>query len=132
MLLDRINQKPLIISRLKEARVGCSVGDKYDGGDSYADDLCLLAPTQRAFKKMIIICEKYATEYHIKFNGSKSKLMVFGKNVQCKPKLNVGGAAVEIVEDMKYLGHCISSVKSEAPVNFIVNDFNCKVNSFFR
>ena len=30
-----------------------------------------------ALKAMIKICEQYAVEYHIKFNGKKSKLMGF-------------------------------------------------------
>ncbi len=42
-----------------------------------ADDLILLAPTVTALKKIINICELYAVEYDIKFNGSKSKYVLY-------------------------------------------------------
>ena len=49
------------------------------GGISYADDLIIAAPSVSSLKTMINICEQYAVEYHIKFNGKKSKLMCFDK-----------------------------------------------------
>ena len=39
--------------------------------------MVLLAPSLGALREMVSICETYATEYHLLFNPSKSKLMYF-------------------------------------------------------
>ncbi len=44
---------------------------------SYIDNKILLAPTAKTPKVLITICELYAAEFDIKFNGAKSKYMVF-------------------------------------------------------
>ena len=63
---------------------------------AYADDLILLAPTQFALRKMIKICKQYAMEYNIVFNGTKSKLILFGRNCeQINNMITVNGAIVE-------------------------------------
>ena len=125
-----LTYKDFQVLELQEAGIGCNVGDKYIGAISYADDLNLLAPSQRALNKMISICEEYANDFCIKFNGSKSKLMIFGNTRHYKPKVMVEGEEVSIVDEMIYLGHCINSKKSDASVKYIIKDFNCKVNSF--
>ena len=44
---------------------------------AYADDITLLAPCKSARSILISVCEDYAAEYNIIFNGSKSKLLYF-------------------------------------------------------
>ncbi len=51
------------------------------GAVSFADDIKLLTPMFKGLKSLVSICEKYAEEYDIKFNGTKSKYMVYkGRN----------------------------------------------------
>ncbi len=51
------------------------------GAVVFADDIKLLTPTFKGLKKLVSICEKYGEEYDIKFNGTKSKCMVYkGRN----------------------------------------------------
>ena len=45
----------------------------------YADDIVLLCPSLSGLKDMIQICEDYAKEHNILFNGKKSKYLIFGK-----------------------------------------------------
>ncbi len=45
------------------------------GGVSVADDIKLLTPTHKGLNKPIYICEQYAAEFDIIFNGAKSKHM---------------------------------------------------------
>ena len=61
-----------MLENLKGYGLGCNIGSAYTGCVSYADDLILLAPTFAALnlKGMIKICEKFATEHKILFNGS--------------------------------------------------------------
>ncbi len=47
-----------LFHKLKKSGVGCLL---------FADDVTLLFPTIKGLKKMIAICEQYATEFNIKF-----------------------------------------------------------------
>ncbi len=47
------------------------------GAVAFADDIKLLTPTFKGLKKLVSMCEKYAEKYDIKFNGTKSKYMVY-------------------------------------------------------
>ena len=62
-----------LLNRLSKSGVGCYMGNKFMGAVSFADDIKLLTPTFKGMKKLVSICEKYADEYDIKFNGTKSK-----------------------------------------------------------
>ncbi len=70
-----------LMNKLKNGGVGCYMGNKVMGGVSFADDIKLLTPTHKGLNKFIYICEQYAAELDIKFNGAKSKHMVYkGRN----------------------------------------------------
>ncbi len=47
---------------------------------AYADDLTLIAPSRNALQTMISICDDYAADYDVIFNGSKSYLLIKLKN----------------------------------------------------
>ena len=118
-----------LLRKITDAGLGCNIGHVCCGIIGYADDILLLAPTVQSLNKMINICEDYANEYDIKFNGTKSQLMVFGK---CKENIEiyVCGEKVKIVSEMKYLGNIISNKINDPLVQHVRNDFVCKVNSF--
>ena len=63
--------------RLKAFGIGCHVGKMYAEAFGCADDVVFLAPSLDALREMVSICERYATEYQLLFNPSKSKLMYF-------------------------------------------------------
>ena len=56
----------------EDTRVGCHIGCRFTGTLAYADDITLLAPCKSALSIMIGVCEQYAAEFDILFNGSKS------------------------------------------------------------
>ena len=64
---------------LHKSGYGCSVGDVYVGCIAYADDILILTASLFSLNKIIKICEQYATNYHAKFNGKKSRLIMFQK-----------------------------------------------------
>ncbi len=66
--------------QLKESGIGYHIGHIYCDGLGYADDLTLLVPTVKGLKKMVHICENYALEFNITFDGSQ--LMIFGGGQQ--------------------------------------------------
>ena len=65
-----------LLHALSAANVGCYVGDIFVGALAYADDLVLTAPSATALRKMLAICDAYASEYSMKFNATKSKCLV--------------------------------------------------------
>ena len=65
-----------LLVRLARVGVGCFIGRKFVGALAYADDIVLVAPTASALRKMLVVCDNYATEYYMAFNVHKSKCMV--------------------------------------------------------
>ena len=80
---------------------------------------------------MVTICENYAKEYHIKFNGSKCNLLVCDKK-QKHGNVNilVSGEQVAQVNCLKYLGHTLSQDRQDPHIEYIKKDFVVKINSF--
>ncbi len=105
-----------LFDRLKDSGVGCHMGNHFVGGLAYADDLTLLAPTLSALTKLVDICEKYAKEFNVKFNGAKSQYLVF-KGRRCKEDerpIVVNGDELYKVPVAMHLGHLISSVDQDS------------------
>jgi len=65
-----------LLACLKSAGVGCYIGHVFTGAIAYADDIALQAPSVRAMRQMLKICEQYASGYDVVFNASKSKCIV--------------------------------------------------------
>ena len=87
------------------------MGGHYAGALAYADDITLISPSMTGLRKMSSICEQYASEYDILFNGSKSKLLFF-KGRCCNVStlgIVVCGQLVEMSDTAVHLGHTITS-----------------------
>ena len=100
-----------LLKRLEDTRVGCDMGCRFTGALAYADDITLLAPCKSALSIMIDVCEQYAAEFDILFNGSKSILLFFkGRYASAitSGKM-VNGGIVHISDNAVYLGHNIST-----------------------
>ena len=95
-----------LFERLEKSGVGCHMGNHYTGSLGYADDLTLLAPTLSGLQVLIKICERYADEFDIKFNGAKSVYMVFGgRRCKCDNRtVMVNGAELHRVNATVHLG----------------------------
>ena len=86
------------------------MGSRFTGALAYADDITLLAPCKSALSILVSVCEKYASEFDILFNGSKSKLLFF-KGRFCngmESGIMVNGEIVNISDNAVHLGHTIS------------------------
>ncbi len=81
-------------------------------------------------KKIVNICEEYADEFDIKFNGRKSKVIVFGmKGLGIIPEIYIKGVVVLCVNEIVYLGDVIKNDGSDTLVESVVRDINSKFNS---
>jgi Reverse transcriptase (RNA-dependent DNA polymerase) len=106
-----------LLNRLADCHVGCYIGSNFLGALAYADDIVLLAPTPSAIRKLLHICDVYAREYSIIFNGKKSKCIFFpglcnnsqGAGAHFLPSLQVGDNDIEYVDSWSHLGHILSS-----------------------
>ena len=96
-----------LLERLKRNGIGCHIGHHFVGVFGYADDIILLCPSVTGLMKMIRICEEYANEHDILFNGKKSKYLVFGNNGRYKINhiVKVNNEVVNRCEKADHLGH---------------------------
>ncbi len=104
------------------------------GGVSFADDIKLLTPTHKGFNKLIYICEQYAAEFDIKFNGAKSKHMVYkARNCVVHHKdVFVNGEKVECVVTADHLGHRLSTVDKSSMITTAESSFWKSHNLFIH
>ena len=120
-----------LLCQLEASNIGCHVGSKFCGVIGYADDVFLLSPTQGAMDKMINICEQYADNFLIKFNGSKCQAVVFDRSdTDLEPNFYVNGKCVTCVKDIVYLGYRLKGNRSDPLISSVVSDYNRKVNAF--
>ena len=50
-----------LLKLLSNAKVGCYIGHVCVGTLAYADDIVLLAPTARAMRKLLSLCDEFAS-----------------------------------------------------------------------
>ena len=98
-----------MLERLQQTGVGCHMGSRFTGALACADDITLPSPCKSALSILISVCEDYAAEYGIIFNGSQSKLLYFkGRSSAMVPsEVLVNGAIVAISDKTVHLGHTI-------------------------
>ena len=118
-----------LLLKLKNNGTGCFVGHHYCGAFGYADDIILLCPTLSGLKEMIAICENYATEHNILFNGSKSKLLIFGRDY-VNPNVYVNGNIVDICTKAEYLGIILNTENNYNDIEEGITAFNVSFNRF--
>ena len=121
-----------LLEELQVSGYGCKIGDVFVGCISYADDLIILCASLYGLKCMILICEQFAVNNFIKFNGNKSKLMIYSRNHDVpNVEVKVFGEIVEVVNEMIYLGFKMSTnIQDDFSSDYVIKDFNTKCNIF--
>ena len=118
-----------LLLKLKNAGIGCHIGNYYFGALGYADDIVLLCPTKEGLRKMIRICETYAEEHDLIFNGNKSKLLVFGTVSEYVSKFYVNEIEVPLCNTALHLGNLISNNVHDT-IDYGITKFNSSFNYF--
>ena len=57
-----------LLTRLRDAHLGCRIGSLFCGALGYADDVVILAPALYSLRAMLDICSQFAECYDVKFN----------------------------------------------------------------
>lgn len=105
-----------LLDLLRRSGFGCFVGRVFLGALAYADDIVLLAPTHRAMRNMLALCDRFADEYNVVFNAKKSKCLYITSRAKrlrflsAPPQFTIGGNNIEFVDKWLHLGHIISAV----------------------
>ena len=60
-----------LLKLLSDAKVGCYIGHVFVGALAYADDIVLLAPTSRAIRKLLSLCDELASGFNVLFTAKK-------------------------------------------------------------
>jgi len=64
-----------LLTVLASANVGRYVGRNYVGALAYSDDLVLTAPSASALRKMLTICDNFASDFHMSFDASNPSVL---------------------------------------------------------
>jgi hypothetical protein len=107
---------------LRDSGVGCYSGDIFIGALAHAD-ISLLYPTSSGMRKLLWICENYATKFKILFNAAKSTCIFIAPSkyrtdrLSPIPEFYVGGHRIENTDHWPHLGHIIDNNSDEGPFN---------------
>ena len=111
-----------LFKSLANLDLGCHVGSTFYGALAFADDLTLLSPSAIGLNTMLRRCYNYAI-----FSVAKSVCIRLGlrDTKEALPTVTLGGTAIPWAQQVKHLGHIISSDLTDS------NDINDKVNAFY-
>ena len=84
-------------------------GVDVDGGEKlalllYADDIVLVAESERELQEMMCTVQKFCHEWRMELNRKKTKVVVFGTDGLAGTKIKWDDGEIEEVEEYKYLG----------------------------
>ena len=112
-----------LITRLRSSKIGCHLGNMYVGALAYADDLTLLAPSIKAARRMITICEEFAVEYRVMYNPQKSMMLKGGSQVNYdNVSICLNGSPIRVVKSCKHLGVVVGESASKINVERAAHD----------
>jgi len=87
----------------------------FTGAIAYADDIALMAPSIRAMRQMLKLCEQYAKDFDVLFNANKSKCIISHPHSKHIVHSNttaisfyICGKKIDVVDKWPHLGHIVS------------------------
>ena len=118
-----------LLSRLKTLGLGCHIGRHYVGAVCYADDLTLISPTRSAAQAMLDACDRFAREYDVIFNGTKSvSIVVNSRHCVNASDLTLHGQCIPRMNSSVHLGHHIGVDAHRLNIQHAIADMNRRVN----
>ena len=122
----------VLITRLRTSNIGCYIGNTCMSVFSYSDDLIILAPTKQSMHILLDVCDKYASDYNVKFNPKKSKLIVYSDKQKSDDTIDFNGVTISSVQIDLHLGNIIGNNIKEQSVKKIINDILKRFNVLFQ
>ena len=127
----------VLLTELRAAGVGCFIDNRFAASLAYADDIILLAPSARAMRRMLSICNNFGDQYNVIFNNTKSKCITFPSLLKAcsttapPPSFEIGGKLIENVDQWPHLGHIFNAhLTDDDDILTRRNSFIGQTNSF--
>ncbi|VDI50499.1 Hypothetical predicted protein [Mytilus galloprovincialis] len=119
---------------LKGANLGINIASELINCLLFADDIVLLGNTEEELQILLNIAHKFVSKWSLKFNSSKSKILVTGNKKDSDKKWYLGNDLIEEVNEYKYLGVYFSrSLKSTCHIEqYLKENFQRKINHAIR
>lgn len=116
------------------ANLGINIASELINCLLFADDIVLLGNTEEELQILLNIAHKFVSKWSLKFNSSKSKVLVTGKKKDSDKKWYLGNDLIEEVNEYKYLGVYFSrSLKSTYHIEqYLKENFQRKINHAIR
>ncbi|XP_063542685.1 uncharacterized protein LOC134751231 [Cydia strobilella] len=72
--------------------------------------MVLLSPSIKGMRRLLSVCEHYGNAHGLKYNVSKTEMMVFasGSGPDSVPAVYLNGSKINVVKRFKYLGHLLT------------------------
>ena len=123
----------VLFHKLQSLRIGCYIGDVFAGVLVYADDILLMAPSITGLNLMLKTVNQYGKDFKIKFNPSKTKLVICGSNDKIH---NVLFQETKLLNEncVTHLGNSLSTNSDQIMVDntvcYFIQMFNYLMASF--
>ena len=122
-----------LLLELKKSSLGCHIGTRFCGSLGYADDVCVMAPSRYAIQRLLDICDSFALKYDVKFNSSKSQLLLFNCPSNVCP-ITLNGNPLSVSLSGIHLGHPIGQDSDISSISKGISDIvyrtNCVMSKF--
>ncbi|XP_071963907.1 uncharacterized protein [Antedon mediterranea] len=110
---------------LREHALGVRIHDICLGSLFWADDIVLLADSEKELNKMLDLVSLFAKKWKFNFNSEKSNVLIIGQNLNSEKLWKLGDTFISEVETYKYLGVYISrNLKDNFHINQVIKKGN--------
>ena len=104
-----------LLFMLNEQRLGITYHEELIPALLYADDIVLMANDDKQLQEMLNIAHRFAIKWGMKFNDTKSKVMVIGKKMDMTRNWFLGTLTLEECTMYKYLGIIFAQSLQDSP-----------------
>ena len=100
---------------LNSSGIGGYLGNVFLNHLCYSDNLCLIRLSSTGMQQLLNICQNYATDHQLLYNGSESYSLYFkSKSIKLTyPSFFLNLLKIHIAENCRYLGITISTKNSD-------------------
>ena len=93
-----------LVCMLKEKSLGVNIASEIINCLLFADDIVLIGKTEDELQALLDVASEFASKWNLKFNASKSKVLITGKKLDRNKQWFLGGNVIDEVNEYKYLG----------------------------
>jgi hypothetical protein len=96
-------------TKLGRWEIGVKIGGKLISMIRFADDIVLMATSERDLERALEEMKRIFENYHLKINRHKTKVMAFDKQGEIPLDIQIDNLKLQQVSEYKYLGSTIKS-----------------------